>query len=117
LVDKLDGYDLAGVPLYVIVDITHRRGQTILRLLGYRQTPTVYEPLAPNEQGRLWLEPVRLWLGIQGTQVLCYDEAGNVIGDYLQVDAARIAAESRAEAVEARLRELEAELRQMREGS
>ena len=117
LVDKLDGYDLAGVPLYVIVDITHRRGQSILRLLGYRQTPTVYETLAPDERGRLWLEPVGLWLGTQGHQVLCYDEAGNAIGDYSQVDAARRAAELRAEAAGARLRELEAELRQLRRGS
>ena len=129
LVNKLDAYDLAGVPFYVIVDITTRRGQTIPRLLGYRQTATVYAVLVPDEHGRLWLEPVGLWLGARGEEVVCYDEAGNAIEDYPVVSAARVAAEARAETAEARaeaeararteaegrLRALEEELRQLRD--
>lgn len=128
LADKIDGYDIVGVALYVIVDIVTRHGQQVPRLLGYRQTATVYAPLIPNERGWLWLEPVNLWLGVQDSQVACYDAAGNILGDYTRVAAARDAAESRAEAaesraeaeaqarreVEARLRTLEAELRQLR---
>jgi Uma2 family endonuclease len=136
LVDKFDGYDLAGIPLYIIVDITSRRGRSIPRLIGYRQTLTVYEALVPDERGWLWLEAVGLWLGVQEGQVVCFDQAGNPIGDYPRIEAARaeaedraeaaearaeasdtarIAAESRADAAEARLRALEAELRQLRD--
>ncbi|MCS6839648.1 MAG: Uma2 family endonuclease, partial [Roseiflexaceae bacterium] len=80
---------------------------------GYRRTPTVYAVLPPDEQGRLWIEPLRIWLGVQDQQVVCYDAAGNPIGDYPDLQAAlnaemaaRIAAEQRIAALEAELRRL-----------
>lgn len=111
---KLDEYDLAGVPLYVIVDAVQRQGREALRLLGYRQTATAYEVLPPDEQGRLYLEPLRLYLGVSAGELVCYDEAGNALGDYAAVDAARAAAETRAAEVEARLRAVEEELARLR---
>jgi len=137
LYEKIDLYDLAGVPLYVVVDVVQRRNQAIPRLLGYQQTPTTYIPMIPNEQGWLWLEPIGLWLGAHDGQVACFDQDGALIGDYVQVDAARIEAEARVEAevrarveaearakiaearaeiAEARLRDLEAELRHLQSG-
>jgi Uma2 family endonuclease len=111
---KLDEYDLAGVPLYVIVDAVQRQGREVLRLLGYQQTATAYEVLPPDEQGRLYLEPLRLHLGIHEGELVCYDEAGVALGDYTAVDAARAAAEARAAEAEARLRAAEAELARLR---
>nr|NTU83638.1 hypothetical protein [Chloroflexales bacterium] len=111
---KLDEYDLAGVPLYVIVDAVQRQGREALRLLGYRQTATAYEVLPPDELGRLYLEPLRLYLGVSEGELVCYDEAGVALGDYTAVDAARAAAEARAVEVEARLRAAEAELARLR---
>jgi Uma2 family endonuclease len=118
---KLEEYDLAEVPLYVIVDAVFPRRQPTLRLLGYRQSPAGYQVLVPNERGWLWLEPVRLWLGIQNDEIVCYDEGGQPLGDYRALSEALAAetqarreAERRAEASEARLRELEAELRRLR---
>jgi Uma2 family endonuclease len=121
LTNKLEEYDLAGVPLYVIVDLVRRAGQIMPRLIGYRQTPTIYEVLPPDERGRLWLEPLNIWLGLLDQQVVCYDEAGNPLGDYLDLQAA-LAAEMEARAAEAearaaaeqRIQELEAELRRLR---
>lgn len=119
--NKLEEYDLAGVPLYIMVDTVTRRRQSILRLLGYRQSATAYQPLTPNERGWLWLEPVRLWLGLEENELVCYNEAGQPLSDYASLATALTAAESRAQAeaqaraqAEARLRELEAELRQLR---
>ena len=111
---KLDEYDLAGVPLYIIVDTVQRRGQEVLRLLGYRQTDTAYEVLPPDDQGRLYLEPLRLSLGVSAGELVCYDEAGAALGDYIAVEAARAAAEARASEAEARLRTVEAELARLR---
>ncbi|MDW8234763.1 MAG: Uma2 family endonuclease, partial [Roseiflexaceae bacterium] len=51
-------YALAGVPLYVIVDAYEQRGVTLLRVLGYELADGAYRSLVPNEQGRLWLEPL-----------------------------------------------------------
>jgi len=70
--------------------------------------------LPPNERGRLWLEPVRLWPAVENNELVCYDETGTPVADYTEVVAARALAEARAEAAEARLRELEAELHRLR---
>lgn len=135
LVDKRDEYDLAGVPLYIIVDVTQRRGQILVRLLGYQRVADAYEVLSPDKRGWLWIEPVRLWLGIRDNEVYCFDESGSQIGDYATVVAAwaaevdaRVSAEARALeaevradseaqariATETRLHELEAEVRRLR---
>jgi Uma2 family endonuclease len=118
---KVDAYELAKVPFYIIVDSGTRRNRFTLNLLGYQQTPDGYVEMSPDARGWLWLEPVRLWLGIRDNEIFCYDEAGAQIGDYADVTAAlateaaaRVDAESRAQAAETRLRELEAELRQLR---
>ena len=71
------------------------------RLLGYQLVNDAYQSLALNEQGRLWLEPIRLWIGIEDNQIVCYDEAGRALPDY-------------SDLAEARLHELEAELRRLR---
>ncbi|MDW8232749.1 MAG: Uma2 family endonuclease, partial [Roseiflexaceae bacterium] len=137
VITKVDHYELAGVPLYVIVDAVDRRGQPGVRLIGYRLTPQGYQTLAPDDQGRLWLAPVRVWLGVRDGDIICYDEAGNPLGDHLALvqalrdeerarrdaearaadeERARRAAEARAAEAEARVRELEAVLRQMQQG-
>ncbi len=103
------------------VDAVTTRRQPGVRLLGYRLQEGIYQPLPPNEHGRLWLEPVRLWLGTIADEIVCYDEAGQPLGNYAELRAAleaetqaRAEAEARAQAAETRLHELEAQLRQMR---
>lgn len=125
---KVDHYHRAGVPWYVIVDREDMDGP--VRLIGYRAEADGYVQLPLDERGRLWLEPVGVWLGTQGNRVVCYSETGEEIGDYVQVTKnlaeaeARAAeaeerareAELRAAAAEAQLRELRERLRQSRNG-
>jgi colicin import membrane protein len=120
--NKLEEYDLAGVPLYVIVDTVMLRKEPALRLLAYTQTPTGYVVLPPDERGRIWLAPVRIWLGVENQEIVCYDETGQPLGDYRALAEAlagetqsRLEAEQRAETAEARIRELEAELERLRQ--
>jgi Uma2 family endonuclease len=140
--DKLEEYSLARVPLYVIIDTLTSGGRSQLLLLGYIQGPSGYQVLAPNERGWLWLDPVRVWLGIADDEIVCYNEAGEPLGDYRALTAtlnteiaARVAAEQqalaeaearvtaeqrataaeqRAASAEAQLQALEAELRRLR---
>lgn len=119
--NKLEEYDLAGVPLYVIVDTIMLRREPALRLLGYTQTSNGYQVLPPDERGRLWLAPVRLWLGVEQNEIVCYSETGAPLGDYrslaeaLAVEAlARTAAENRAATAEARIQALEVEIQRLR---
>ena len=135
LVDKVDIYEQASIPLYLIVDMRRWKGAEQLHIIAYSLTSTGYEVLAPDQRGWYWVESVSVWLGLRDNRVLCFDVAGNPIGDYKAINAARAAAEARAKTAEARaktaearaaaeaearaqtearVRELEAELRQLR---
>jgi Uma2 family endonuclease len=95
VVIKVDHYHRARVPFYVIVDREQEDGP--IRLVGYRYTPAAYVPIPLDAQGRLWLDPVGLWLGTQGNRTVCYDGAtGRELGDYTQVIQELAAAEARA---------------------
>ena len=98
LVTKRLQYYRAGVEYYVIVDeLPQRRkeGPRQLRILGYRRGQRGYERLKLNEQGRLWLEPVGVWLGVEDGRVVCYDRDGRRLGTYVEVTQALDAAEER----------------------
>ena len=82
----------------------------VRELVGYRLTPDGYEELSPNTEGWLWLEPVNLWLGLDGEDLVCYDESGEAILDYVGMAAARAAEAEALAAAEERIRQLEAEL-------
>ncbi|MBC8162051.1 MAG: Uma2 family endonuclease [Roseiflexaceae bacterium] len=114
LANKTDDYFDAGVPLYVIVDFSERRRTHTRRLLGYQTSLDGYVPIVPNERGWLWLEPVSLWLGIDGDNLVCYDQNEQPIDDYAELTEARIAAEARAAEAEQRVAALEAELQRLR---
>ena len=103
VVKKVDHYARVGVPNYIIVDRFERRGVMVRELVGYRLTPEGYEELSPNAEGWFWIEPVNIWLNLEGENLVCYDEAGNLIPDYVGVSAraaeetqARMEAENRA---------------------
>ncbi len=121
VVTKVDHYARVGVPNYIIVDRFERQGVMERELVGYRLTPAGYEELSPNTDGWLWLEPVNLWIGLNGKDLVCYEESGEAILDYVEMTNARAEAEARAAeetqslaAAEERIRQLEAELQRRR---
>jgi colicin import membrane protein len=139
---KFDYYLRAKVPVYLIVDTRGRREGRRIELIAYRYTRKEYRRIKPDAQGRIWLEAVRLWIGVTRDvqtgfmRLACYDpETGEEIRDYTaltdaheRVQAEALAAKQeariaerplRAEAkarlqAEARIRELEAELKRSR---
>ena len=113
--NKLEQYELVGVPQYVIVDAVRGEQLVAPRLLGYRLGPVGYQGQAPDEHGRLWLEAPRRWLGVADGEPVCYDEAGRTLSDYTALAAALEAERAARAGLEARLRELEAELRRRRD--
>ena len=110
---KTDYYHRAGVPVYVIVDSRYRGDSRYdVRLIGFRATPTGYEPIPLDDQGRLWVEPVRCWLKVEGDRVACIDgRDGRVIESFAQQIQGRQAAEAQARAETAARWAAEAETR------
>ncbi|MEW5986721.1 MAG: Uma2 family endonuclease [Chloroflexota bacterium] len=108
LINKVDEYEQVGVPYYVIVDSWRRKKGVVRQLIGYRLTADGYEPMAPNDKGWLWLEPVKAWLALDGANLACYDEKGQYIERFSNMAAARIQAEARAALAEAKAATAEA---------
>jgi len=132
---KLHEYAWAGVPYYVIADAAEGKNRR-LTLRSYRLEGETYRDVGLDEEGRAWLEPVGLWLGVtihpetrDDRLALFAPETGEEIGDYTAISRARAQAEARAEseaqarvdaearadAAEERLRLAEAELRRLRD--
>ncbi|MCI0458785.1 MAG: Uma2 family endonuclease [Gemmataceae bacterium] len=111
LVDKVDHYHRAGVPLYVIVDQQEEGGP--LELIAYRHQPQGYVRLSLDERGRLPLEVLGLELALFGDRVALFDaQTGEELGDYTEVCEtleaevkARLAAEQKCAEAERRERE------------
>jgi Uma2 family endonuclease len=119
---KVPLYEQAQVLYYIIVDTGTRLNDFSLRVFGYHLTADGYRELLPDVQGRLWIEPLGLWIGIEvqeGQRALwLYDAAGDRIGDYAAVAAqladvqqARERAEAQARAEAAARAEAEAQAR------
>jgi Uma2 family endonuclease len=101
--EKVIEYHAAGVPLYAIVDHCLDPSPGRVQVLLHRATPEGYVRVSPDERGWLWLGPVRLWLAGEGTDAVCYNEQGQRIPDFVEVNQARRQADARAEeAVRAR---------------
>jgi hypothetical protein len=114
-------YAQVGIPLYIVVDEARRMSTAVpLPIFGYELTEDGYQPLPLDEQGRLWVPPVGMWLGPGGGDVVWFDADGRRIWDYDEEQEARrseqqarLAAEARAQEAEARAQELERKLRQV----
>ena len=101
---KVDYYHRAKVPLYLIADAVGRGARRRVKLIGRRYARNGYKLITPGEQGRIYLEPVRLWIGItrdpgKGYERLaCYDpETGEELGDYAAIVKDRKLARALAE--------------------
>jgi Uma2 family endonuclease len=89
-------YYRAKVPWYVIADVRFEgENERRIELLLYRRTGAGYRRVKPDESGRVWLEPVGLWLGqvrdrIGGfMRLACFDpETGEEVGDYTAISQA-----------------------------
>lgn len=73
---KRDQYYRLGIPYYLIIDRLAGPSRDAVQLVGLRRGPKGWRQARPNEQGRLLLPTVDLWVGVEGDRVVCYDEEG-----------------------------------------
>lgn len=115
VVTKVEHYHRYKVPVFVIVD--RKNEESPPELIGYQYAPRRYVRMTADDDGRLWLQSLAIYLGVRSDRVVAYDgDTDRELGDYVAVCAeleaaesrlaeeerARRAAESRASAAESR---------------
>jgi hypothetical protein len=106
VITKVGEYARARVPYYVIADANESEEKRRLTLIAYRLQGKIYQPMELDDRGRVWLEPVQLWLGVKvhpetgGDRLVLIDPVTDQeIGDYTAVSQERAAeAQARAQA-------------------
>lgn len=72
--NKVSHYYQVGIPFYAIVDYLPETDLAHAVVLGYRASSQGYLRLPLDDQGRLWIEPLRFWLAWEQGRTVCYDE-------------------------------------------
>ncbi len=70
---KVLQYEQASIGEYVIIDRRSLRGQVIDEVLGYRLVAGRYQPIIPDDDGRIPCETLGLWIGMQDGRLLLED--------------------------------------------
>jgi Uma2 family endonuclease len=68
--EKSDLYARAGVAEYFILEAAEGGGRH--SIVGYRLHDGGYATITPDDQGRLWSEISRLWLGVERSETVLY---------------------------------------------
>lgn len=98
---KLEQYHQVDVPYYVIFD--REDDDADWTLVGYQWTPAGYLGLNTDARGRLWIDCLNLWVGVDGQKIICYDAVTDEpIGDYTALTQFLEQARRRAQAEAAR---------------
>jgi len=117
LIDKVDIYETAGVQEYIILEQREQRGQMVDLITGYRLVEGRYRPILLEDDGRMRLRTVGLYIGLQAGKVVLEDvTTGERLRSAEEAEQrAQAEASARAE-LEAKLQGLEAELARFRSG-
>jgi Uma2 family endonuclease len=71
---KVLQYAQAGVQEYIIIDRRKYRGQFMDEVIGYRLVqPNAYQPISPDDEGRIRCNTVGLWISLRDGQLVLED--------------------------------------------
>jgi len=106
---KHEYYRRAGIPFYVILDIEYDKDDQVVdyHLHVFQLTGGEYVATLPNAQGRYWLPPLEVWVGLGDEGILCYDSQGNLLMSHTELSQALDEAIKRADEQEQMVQEAE----------
>ncbi|MGB3692040.1 MAG: Uma2 family endonuclease [Spirulinaceae cyanobacterium] len=94
---KVVQYARAGVAEYVIIDRRRQRGQILEEVLGYRLVEDYYQPITPDEEGRIFCETVGLLMSLHEGRLVIEDAStGERLLSSVELEAAKNSAEQQA---------------------
>ncbi|MCS6814262.1 MAG: Uma2 family endonuclease [Cyanobacteria bacterium] len=105
---KVVHYAQARVQDYVLIDRRHYRGQLLEEVIGYHLVADHYQPITPDEDGRIYCPTLGLWLSLRDSQVILEDgETGERLLTSTELQQQAQQAEQRAEQAEQRAEQAE----------
>jgi Uma2 family endonuclease len=113
--EKVNEYCLAGIPLYVIVDLRETVQGPEIRLLAYRPSPDGPVRLFLPDPNKIWLNDLDVWLTVEGNRVVCVKADGKPLDDYVVVAQQAEQAEARARAEARKVKTAKAKAQRERE--
>lgn len=112
-VTKVRHYARAGVQEYVILDRRKQRKVVLEEVLGYTLVEGQYEPLLPDEDGRIYLQTIGVSLGLEDGKVVMIDgQTGERLLTPLELEQLLEAERDRAEQAQAQAEQAQAQAEQ-----
>lgn len=94
---KVIEYARTRVQEYVIIDRRLQRGQIIDEVLGYRLVEGLYQPIAPDDEGRIRCDTIGLLLSLQDGRLVIEDaDTDERLLSSVELEAAKESAERQA---------------------
>jgi Uma2 family endonuclease len=111
---KVVEYARARVNEYVIIDQRTYRGQELEEVLGYRLVGGYYQPITPDEEGRILCQTVGIWIGLKDGQLVMEDaQTGEPLKTSLELETENQALETENQALEAAKAQVEQQASEM----
>jgi Uma2 family endonuclease len=111
---KVVEYARARVQEYVIIDRRTYRGQELEEVLAYRLVGGFYQPITPDEEGRILCETVGIWIGLKDGRLVMEDaQTGEQLKTSLELEAENQALEAENQALEAAKAQVEQQASEM----
>jgi Putative restriction endonuclease len=112
---KVVEYARARVQEYVILDRRKQRGQVLEEVLGYRLVEGHYQPISPDEEGRIFCATVGLWISLHSGRLVMEDaQTGQRLLTSAELEVANQELEAAKERAEQQAATLEALLARYR---
>jgi Uma2 family endonuclease len=107
---KVVQYAKARVQEYVIIDRRTYRQQVLDEVLGYRLVEGFYQPITPDDEGRIQCDTLGISIGLQDGRLVIEDaQTGQRLKTALELEAENRDLEAENRDLEAENRDLEAE--------
>ena len=89
--EKVVQYAQAGVGEYIIVDRRKLRGKILEEVLGYRLVGSHYQPITPDEEGRILCESVGVFMSLREESLVIEDaDSGERLLSSVELEAANL---------------------------
>lgn len=96
--DRLEKYHAARISRVVVVDLVRAKRRPEFLIIDRQWTPDGYHQTNVGQTRKVWLDALKLWLGVENSDIVFRDEENAVLLTYSELNQALADAKAKAEA-------------------